>query len=102
MLLALLRMEGAQAMNTAVMAATPARSLLCYIMTRFLDEYVTKGMKFIICADNHFIYPKILKAFRDGGIGIFGTARAKRAWPPAELREENLSGMFNHLYYSVD
>ena len=71
-------------------------------VTKMLDEYVSRGLKFVITADNYFIYPKILKAFRDRGIGMFGTARAKRNWPPAELKEEKLSGLFNHLYYSVD
>ena len=47
-------------------------------VTAFLDEYVIKGLQFIITADNYFVYPKILWKFRQRGIGMFGTARAKK------------------------
>ena len=71
-------------------------------VTKFLDDYISKGMEFVITLDNYFTYPKVMKSFRDRKIGMFGTARVKRGWPPAELKEERLPGHFNHFYFTID
>jgi hypothetical protein len=53
--------------------------------------------KHIVAMDNYFTYSKTLKGARDLGVAAFGTAKAKRGWPPKEIK--NLSDMrFNTLY----
>ena len=42
---------------------------------------------FIIAMDNYFTLPKVIKALRDSNIGVVGTARFGRGWPPAELKK---------------
>jgi hypothetical protein len=51
--------------------------------------------------DNYFTYPKILKKMRELGVACVGTARAKRGWPPAEMREIT-DNRFNTLYSMND
>ena len=36
--------------------------------------------------DNYFTLPGIIKKLRDKGIGVVGTARFKKNWPPKELK----------------
>ena len=51
--------------------------------------------------DNYVTYSKTLKGTRDLGVAAFGTAKAKRGWPPKEIK--NVSDMrFNTLYWMHD
>ena len=43
--------------------------------------------RYVVAMDNYFTYPKILKGMRDLGVACVGTARAKRGWPPKEMRD---------------
>ena len=43
-----------------------------------------KQTNFVIAMDNYFSLPRVIKALRDKGIGIVGTAKYQRAWPPTE------------------
>ena len=40
------------------------------------------GFKYTLAMDNYFTTPQTMKALREGGIGAFGTARARVGWPP--------------------
>lgn len=54
-----------------------------------------------LAMDNYFTLPKVIKTLRDIGVGIVGTARFKRNWPPVQLRESVLS-TFNEFHWCVD
>ena len=54
-----------------------------------------------LAMDNYFTLPKVIKELRDIGVGVVGTARFKRNWPPVELRESTLS-TFNEFHWCVD
>eukprot|EP00957_Ditylum_brightwellii_P097154 7398937-Ditylum_brightwellii.AAC.1 len=41
---------------------------------------------FCLRMDNYFTLPKVIGKLHDIGIGIVGTAQARRGWPPKELR----------------
>ena len=36
--------------------------------------------------DNYFTLPPVFKTLRDKAIGVVGTARFKRNWPPKKLK----------------
>ena len=42
--------------------------------------------KFCIAMDNYFTLPKLIKKLRDLQIGVVGTSRFKKNWPPGILR----------------
>ena len=53
--------------------------------------------------DNYFTLPKVIKALRDKGIGIVGTAKYQRAWPPIELKQvSDKDCSFNDFNYTTD
>ena len=51
------------------------------------DPLIEKQMStFCIAMDNYFTLPGVMKALRDKHIGVVGTARFKKSWPPKELK----------------
>ena len=44
---------------------------------------------FVIEMDNYFTLPKLIRKLRDIGLGVVGTARFRKGWPPKKLREIN-------------
>ena len=42
--------------------------------------------KFIVAMDNYFTMPKVVSKLCDLGIGVVGTVRPSKSWPPVELR----------------
>ena len=49
--------------------------------------------------DNYFTLPGIIKNLRDKGIGVVGTARFKRNWPPKELKMIDMKDVeFNDFF----
>ena len=58
---------------------------------------------FIIAMDNYFTNPKVIHKLRERQIGVIGTARLKRNWPPKELKEVSVDeSNFNDYYYTYD
>ena len=59
--------------------------------------------KFCLAMDNYFTVPTAIKKLRDENIGVVGTARFKRNWPPKELKDVNVENCnFNDFYYTYD
>jgi len=53
--------------------------------------------------DNYFTVPSVMKHLRDKGIGVVGTARARRGWPPSALQKvEQKNCDFNEFRYLID
>ena len=59
--------------------------------------------KFIIAMDNYFTLPNVMKRLRALDIGVVGTSRFKRNWPPKELKDIKMEDTtFNSFYYCYD
>ncbi len=66
------------------------------------DNAITNG-KYCIAMDNYFTLPKIMPLLREKGIGVFGTSRFKKNWPPNNLREIEIGqANFNDFYHLTD
>ena len=58
---------------------------------------------FIIAMDNYFTLPKLIKRLRDLRIGVVGTARFGRGWPPVQLKNvEDRRAQFNSFHWMCD
>ena len=58
---------------------------------------------FVIAMDNYFTLPKVIQSLRKIGIGVVGTCRFKRGWPPAGLKNvDDKKANFNDFYWLVD
>ena len=54
---------------------------------------------FIIAMDNYFTLPKVIYALRNLGIGIVGTAKYSKAWPPLCLKKiDDKKSNFNDFF----
>eukprot|EP00957_Ditylum_brightwellii_P097742 7443421-Ditylum_brightwellii.AAC.1 len=59
--------------------------------------------KFCLAMDNYFTVPSVMKHLRYKGIGVVGTARARKGWPPsASQKVEQKDCGFNELRYLID
>ena len=58
----------------------------------------TRKKKYVVGADNYFTYPDVLTACREEGVAVVGTARARKGWPPAPIREVK-DDRFNTVYF---
>eukprot|EP00957_Ditylum_brightwellii_P055226 4186285-Ditylum_brightwellii.AAC.1 len=59
--------------------------------------------KFCLAMDNYFTVPSVMKHVRDKGIGVVGTARARRGLPPPALQKvEQKECDFNEFKYLID
>ena len=52
---------------------------------------------YVVAMDNLFTTPKVLELSRELNVGIVGTARARRGWPPKEFRNVK-DERFNTVY----
>ena len=69
--------------------------------TNVFDELYSG--KYVITMDNYFTSPKVIKSLRDRDIGVVGTARFKKTWPPQCLKQINSETVkFNDFYWMVD
>ena len=68
------------------------------------DVFSKKQMPtFCIAMDNYFTLPPVIKKLRDKAIGVVGTARFKRNWPPKELKMIDIKDAeFNDFFYTYD
>ena len=55
-------------------------------------------MQYICGMDNYFTVQGVPSGCHDMGIGMVGTAHARKGWPPKEFKEVN-DNRFNTLYY---
>ena len=59
--------------------------------------------KFVIAMDNYFTLPKVMSSLRKNNIGVVGTARFRRNWPPKVLKDIKVDEVnFNDFYWTVD
>eukprot|EP00957_Ditylum_brightwellii_P004779 364348-Ditylum_brightwellii.AAC.1 len=59
--------------------------------------------KFYLDINNYFILPHIISFIRENGIGIVGTARMRKGWPPPALQKNQARDCdFNDFRYLVD
>jgi hypothetical protein len=61
----------------------------------------TDNYKYVIGMDNYFTWPKVMQSLTDKGIGVVGTARASRGWPPKEFKDIK-DERFNTVYVMND
>ena len=58
---------------------------------------------FIIAMDNYFTLPKVIYALRKLGVGIVGTAKYQKSWPPLCLKKiDDKKSNFNDFFWTVD
>ena len=68
-----------------------------------VDDDNKDWVKFCLAMDNYFTLPKIMKSLRNREIGVVGTSRFRKAWPPNKLKQVNMdSANFNDFTYLVD
>jgi Transposase IS4 len=58
-------------------------------------------LQYVIAMDNYFTWPKVIEGLRLRNIAVVGTARAKRGWPPKEIKDVD-DARFNTLYLLND
>lgn len=58
-------------------------------------------LKYVLAMDNYFTGPTVIEMTRNYNIGVFGTARRQRGWPPAEFKRID-DNRFNTLYWMHD
>ena len=56
---------------------------------------------YVIGMDNYFTWPKVMETVGSMGIGVVGTARYHRGWPPKEMRDVK-DERFNTVYLQTD
>ena len=64
----------------------------------------THPMKyFCLALDNYFTLPKAIAALRNQNVGVVGTARGRRNWPPSKINSiAQEAAQFNDFFYCVD
>lgn len=79
------------------------------IMGEKLPDAKDKKKKYCVAMDNLFTTSTAIKNLRECGVGVVGTARARRGWPPKEIRDKSpktSNGIddthFNSVYYTHD
>ena len=69
----------------------------------FFQEDSNPMTTFIIAMDNYFTLPKVIAKLREKGVGVVGTSRFQKTWPPAALKAIALKdAKFNDFFYCVD
>lgn len=56
---------------------------------------------YIVCMDNYFTWNRVVKSLTEMMIGVVGTARAARGWPPKEIKAVT-DDRFNTVYLLND
>lgn len=57
--------------------------------------------RYVIAMDNYFTFGRTLHELRELGVAAYGTARGRRGWPPAQMRDVD-DVRFNTLYHMKD
>ena len=71
--------------------------------TEGVDNEAVLQDQFIVAMDNYFTMPKIIHKLREQGIGIVGTSRFRRNFPPKDLKEvSDEKSNFNDFYWMID
>ena len=67
------------------------------------EQFKDYPMKyFVVAMDNYFALPSVISALRELGIGVVGTSRMRKNWPPTELRGVNQESVdFNSFHYLI-
>ena len=80
--------------------ATKAGTILT---VKILVETLPKRRElfYVVGMDNYFTHARALQHCVEAGVHAVGTARAKRGWPPPELKNVD-DDRFNSLYYIPD
>ena len=60
-----------------------------------------ESKKYVVAMDNFFTWSRAIVGARERGVAVVGTARAKRGWPPKEIRNI-LDDRFNTLHWMND
>ena len=63
------------------------------------EENMSK--KFIIAMDNYFTRPKVIAALSELDIGVVGTSRFTKSWPPTSLKQIK-DAHFNEFFFTTD
>ena len=73
------------------------------LTVNFLVETLPKRRElfYVVGMDNYFTHARALQHCVEAGVHAVGTARAKRGWPPPELKNVD-DDRFNSLYYIPD
>ena len=58
-------------------------------------------LNYVVAMDNYFTFPSVIIGMRARNVAVVGTARARRGWPPKEMRNIT-DGRFNTLYTMND
>ena len=59
--------------------------------------------EFIVAMDNYFTLPQVISSLRAKGIGVVGTSRFRRNWPPQKMKEiDGEMAKFNDFYWMID
>ena len=71
-------------------------------MLSLIESLPLRDTKKYVCGlDNLFTWSRVLKGAHDMNVAIVGTARAKRGWPPKEIKHIK-DDRFNTLYWQND
>ncbi len=65
------------------------------------DTVENMSKKFIIAMDNYFTRPKVIAALSDMDVGVVGTSRFTKSWPPTSLKKIK-DAHFNEFFYTID
>eukprot|EP00957_Ditylum_brightwellii_P211351 15366076-Ditylum_brightwellii.AAC.1 len=58
---------------------------------------------FCLAMDNYFAAPKVIAALHEMNIGVLGTSRFRKAWPPKELQNiMQQEANFNDFFWCID
>eukprot|EP00957_Ditylum_brightwellii_P053667 4066425-Ditylum_brightwellii.AAC.1 len=59
--------------------------------------------KFCLAMDNYFTLPQVVKHLKDNDIGIVGTTRMRKRWPPPAWQKiQQKDCNFNEIRYLID
>ena len=68
-----------------------------------LEDVANPMNEFCLAMDNYFTLPKVLQVLRGKNIGVVGTSRFRKNWPPKNLQDVNQnSARFNSFFHTVD
>ena len=71
-------------------------------LMRYLISQLPDDLKFkLLVLDNYFTFSSVIKLLRELEVGVLGTARARRGWPPEPLRSM-VSNNFNCMFHQID
>lgn len=91
--------------NEYVSSATISKicAMILFLIARLklVELNQQNNLNFLIAMDNYFTYPKVMSELRARNIGVLGTARNRRGWPPEQLKLSS-NPTFNELVWCRD